>query len=45
MICAQKNAKHGSLMAKGGEVGKMEITNIDLVEPLRQLMNVVSEKE
>ena len=45
MICAQKNAKHGSLMAKGGEVGKMEITNIDLVKPLRQLMNVVSEKE
>ena len=45
MVCSQKNAKHGTLMAKGGEVSKMEITNMDLLEPLKQVRNVVSEKQ
>ncbi len=45
MVCAQKNAKHGTLTAKGGEVSKMEITNMDLLEPLKRVRNVVSEKK
>jgi len=45
MICAQKNELREGLTTKSITESKMEITRMDLVGPLKEAMNVMSQKE